>query len=192
MGIAILSGVIASLESSIDRRPLPKWESHTPGTLTPTTTEPLDLSTPTRFIACVSRQESVKTLNETFSALPRTVEVVASRNLEAVQQSTVVLLWYAHILPLCLIPAHPIKYSCKPQLAHSILTAPGIREALEGKLLISILAGVTLSQLNDWVPPSTKVIRAMPNTPCKVRRFSCSLLPSMLILAYTPWLNVDT
>jgi pyrroline-5-carboxylate reductase len=97
MGIAILSGVIASLESSIDRRSLPKWESHTPGTLTPTT-ESIDMSTPSRFIACVSRQESVKTLNKTFSALPRAVEVVASRNLEAVEQSTVILLWYASCL----------------------------------------------------------------------------------------------
>lgn len=44
-----------------------------------------------------------------------------------------------------------------------------MKEALEGKLLISILAGVTISQMTAWVLPSTKVIRAMPNTPCKVR-----------------------
>lgn len=43
-----------------------------------------------------------------------------------------------------------------------------MRDALAGKLLISILAGVTIHQLSDLVPPSTKVIRAMPNTPCKV------------------------
>lgn len=42
-------------------------------------------------------------------------------------------------------------------------------EALEGKLLISILAGVTIRQLAGWVPSSTRVVRAMPNTPCKVR-----------------------
>jgi len=41
-------------------------------------------------------------------------------------------------------------------------------EALEGKLLISILAGVTIRQLTSWVLPSTRVVRAMPNTPCKV------------------------
>ena len=41
-------------------------------------------------------------------------------------------------------------------------------EALEGKLLISILAGVTIRQLTGWVLPSTRVVRAMPNTPCKV------------------------
>jgi pyrroline-5-carboxylate reductase len=58
--------------------------------------------------------------------------------------------------------------SCKPQLAHTILGEAGLKEALDGKLLISILAGVTMAQINAWVLPSTKVIRAMPNTPCKV------------------------
>jgi pyrroline-5-carboxylate reductase len=43
-----------------------------------------------------------------------------------------------------------------------------MKEALDGKLLISILAGVTIAQLSSWVFPTTKVIRAMPNTPCKV------------------------
>ena len=44
-----------------------------------------------------------------------------------------------------------------------------MQEALDGKLLISILAGVTIAQLEAMVLPSTKVVRAMPNTPCKVR-----------------------
>ena len=59
--------------------------------------------------------------------------------------------------------------SCKPQIAQVILSEPGMQEALAGKLLISILAGVTIPQLQSLVLPSTKVIRAMPNTPCKVR-----------------------
>lgn len=53
-------------------------------------------------------------------------------------------------------------------MAHVILSEPSITEALEGKLLISILAGVTISQLAGWVRSSTRVVRAMPNTPCKV------------------------
>ncbi|KAH9900999.1 pyrroline-5-carboxylate reductase dimerization-domain-containing protein [Cubamyces lactineus] len=44
-----------------------------------------------------------------------------------------------------------------------------MREALEGKLLISILAGVTIAQLEAMVGPTTRVVRAMPNTPCKIR-----------------------
>jgi len=54
-------------------------------------------------------------------------------------------------------------------MAHSILTQPGIVDALRGKLLVSILAGVTIFQLTGWVHSSTKVVRAMPNTPCKIR-----------------------
>ncbi|KAF8521206.1 pyrroline-5-carboxylate reductase [Hysterangium stoloniferum] len=50
--------------------------------------------------------------------------------------------------------------SCKTQLRD-----------LEDKLLISILAGVTISQLKTLVNPSTNVYRrnAMPKTPCKIR-----------------------
>lgn len=62
-----------------------------------------------------------------------------------------------------------MKHSCKPQLASTILAEPGIKQALQGKLLVSILAGVTIAQLKDMVDPTTNVIRAMPNTPCKIR-----------------------
>ena len=61
--------------------------------------------------------------------------------------------------------------SVKPQMAQSVLSDAGMVEALEGKLLISILAGVTMSQLRALVKPSTRVVRAMPNTPCKVPVF---------------------
>ncbi|KAF7440386.1 delta 1-pyrroline-5-carboxylate reductase [Pleurotus ostreatus] len=149
MGIAILSGVVASLEPHRNKSDFPKWESHTPGTLTPVNTP--DVTVPTRFIACVSKEQSGKKLTATFANLGRQVEIVVSNNLWAVQQADVIL--------LC----------CKPQLAHTILEEPGMRQALDSKLLISILAGVTLSQLNEWILPSTTVIRAMPNTPCKIR-----------------------
>ena len=59
--------------------------------------------------------------------------------------------------------------SSKPQVARSILSEEGMASALEGKLVISICAGVTLAQLRSWVPESTTVVRAMPNTPCKIR-----------------------
>lgn len=60
------------------------------------------------------------------------------------------------------------QYSTKPQVAKAVLSEPGIKEALAGKLLISICAGVTIDQLESWTTPTTTVIRAMPNTPCKV------------------------
>jgi pyrroline-5-carboxylate reductase len=52
----------------------------------------------------------------------------------------------------------------KPQLAKKVLTAPGLADALDGKLLVSICAGTRLSQLHAWVPGAS-LIRAMPNTP---------------------------
>lgn len=63
-----------------------------------------------------------------------------------------------------------VCYSCKPQLAAHLLLAPGMSEALEGKLLISILAGTTISMMREWVPESCTVVRSMPNTPSKVSR----------------------
>jgi len=157
MGIAITSGVLASLDS---RSPLhgltsgqPKWESHTPGTATPTNIADDDPTLPSRFIACVKREESARTLREKFLAVVGgdAVQVTVGQNVSAVQQSDVVL--------LC----------CKPQVAYPILNEKGIKEALKGKLLISILTGVTIAQLSNWVYPSTTVIRAMPNVACRIR-----------------------
>jgi len=96
MGIAILSGVIDSLDPPVFRKlnGLPKWESHTPGTLTPV--GPSDASVPSRFLACVSQTETAAKLRKVFDdlgGLGTTVEVLASKNLEAVQSADVVILW---------------------------------------------------------------------------------------------------
>ena len=56
--------------------------------------------------------------------------------------------------------------------------------ALHEKLLISILAGVTITQLRNWVTHETKVIRAMPNTPSKV--LVCYISRIYLFLAHVP------
>lgn len=94
MGIAILSGVIASMESITGPHdfPKPKWESHTPGTSTPVDS-PSDPSLPRRFIACVNRRETASKLTSTFSGLGHPVEVVAGQNLKAVQEADVIILW---------------------------------------------------------------------------------------------------
>jgi pyrroline-5-carboxylate reductase len=66
----------------------------------------------------------------------------------------------------------------KPQMVQKIVKEEVVLQALEGKLLISICAGLTISTLKEWLP-KTAVIRAMPNTPCKIR---CG----MTVLAYRP------
>ena len=98
MGIAILSGVIDSLDTpSIFRDGFPKWESHTPGTLTPDRSlDNQDNSIPSRFLACVSREETARKLKNIFGDLGQlgsAVEVFASNNVEPVQSADVVLLW---------------------------------------------------------------------------------------------------
>ena len=95
MGIAILSGVIASMESSVKPIASNKWESHTPGTQTPTGAPVHTL--PGRFIACVNRRETAAKLQVTFSTLGHPVEVVAGQNVKAVQEADVVILWLADL-----------------------------------------------------------------------------------------------
>lgn len=97
MGVAIISGVLASLDAKAATSLLPsaKWESHTPGTLTPRELE--DESLPSRFLACVSREESAKKLRGVFHSpsgqrYPQ-VEIVKSQNVHAAQSSNVVILW---------------------------------------------------------------------------------------------------
>jgi pyrroline-5-carboxylate reductase len=55
----------------------------------------------------------------------------------------------------------------KPHEVAAALDDDRMREALAGKLVISIAAGVRLDQLRGWLPGSG-VIRAMPNTPCLI------------------------
>lgn len=63
--------------------------------------------------------------------------------------------------------AEMVVLTVKPQRIHKVLLLPGIVDALAGKTVISIAAGVTLTQLAGWLPASA-VIRAMPNTPCLI------------------------
>ena len=92
MGTAILSGVIASLDSKSSPISLPKWDSHGSGTTTPVS--PLDESTPGKFIACVSREEGAAKLRKKFVlGSENRVKVVVGRNVEAVKEAEVVLLW---------------------------------------------------------------------------------------------------
>lgn len=55
----------------------------------------------------------------------------------------------------------------KPQRFAKILEDGAVAKALDGKLVISIAAGITLEQLSGWLPGS-KVVRAMPNTPALI------------------------
>ncbi len=60
-----------------------------------------------------------------------------------------------------------VVLAVKPQILREVV------EALCGtwrqeQLVISIAAGITLTDLEAWLPPGTPVIRTVPNTPCLV------------------------
>lgn len=63
--------------------------------------------------------------------------------------------------------AEVVLLAVKPQIIDEILDE--INPVMEGKLLISIAAGITTEHLETNLPQSCRVIRVMPNTPALVR-----------------------
>lgn len=71
--------------------------------------------------------------------------------------------------------ADVVVLATKPQVAHQALSDEVV-QALEGKLLISICAGLSTGKLAGWAPEAA-IIRAMPNTPCIIREGMTVLCP---------------
>lgn len=169
MGIAILSGILSSLqEMQLPKPPQPSAS----GTSTPLYNE-LPTRLPSRFIACVRRPESAKKVRSALGAYPGAVKVVHGENVTATEQADVILL------------------ACKPYMVGEVLSEPGMAEALRGKLLISILAGVSAEQIDKILRPEgqgaagetdeegrCQIVRAMPNTASLIRE-------SMTVIAST-------
>lgn len=102
MGLAVLDGVLDSLESR-DLRVSSmgaegskrKYEQHAEGTVTPINV-PEDYL-PSKFFACVNRKERVEDLQKTFlekGGRRGEVKVLAKQNIHAVRESDVILLGY--------------------------------------------------------------------------------------------------
>jgi len=75
--------------------------------------------------------------------------VYTATNIEAAQSADIVL--------ICV----------KPQIAEIILTEimPVLRQ---DQLIISVMAGTTIAQMEEWTQHKTPIIRVMPNTPLRV------------------------
>ncbi|KAK3177019.1 Pyrroline-5-carboxylate reductase [Lepraria neglecta] len=153
LGIAILSGILSSLSS------LKTPARSTSGTTTPS--EDLPPRTPSLFITCITRPQSAKRIKAELSHLTDALSILQNENVRGVREADVVLL------------------ACKPYNLLAVLQEEGMKEALQGKLLISILAGVPVSQIedtiygvgsNDSLPPDPavdgrcRIVRVMPNT----------------------------
>ncbi|KAK5663989.1 hypothetical protein OQA88_202 [Cercophora sp. LCS_1] len=149
MGIAILSGILSSLHDLQTQPPTPSPS----GTSTPA--EELPTRLPTKFIACVRRPESAKKLKAAFAPYSTSsVTITTNDNVSAARKADIVLL------------------ACKPYMFTDILSAPGMAAALQGKLLISILAGVNVPQIAEVLggaDTTTTIVRAMPNTASLIR-----------------------
>ena len=158
MGIAILSGILSSLNDISSSKP-----GSASGVSTPQIQEEVPSRLPSNFIACVRRHESAKRVASALLGLSDNVKITEGRNVEAVRESEVILL------------------GCKPQMVKDVLSEPGMADALKGKLLISICAGVTVDQIQGYLdgplPKSDSavegrpctIVRAMPNTASLIR-----------------------
>jgi pyrroline-5-carboxylate reductase len=147
MGVAIISGI---LESII--HPGSTSASSSSGTSTPIPIANITHRMPNKFAACVKRDESARNLRHIFDH--NLVNVLSRKNVQGARSADLILL------------------GAKPNMCKEILTEEGMKEALDGKLLISIATGVTIAQLREWCPENTHIVRAMPNVPCKVRALS--------------------
>jgi pyrroline-5-carboxylate reductase len=146
MGVAITSGILETIMNPIPI--LNGGPSSSSGTSTPTLIASLTHRMPNKFIACIKRPESARNLRRIFNNNP--VQVLCRENVKGAKAANLVLL------------------GAKPNMCKEILTEDGMKEALEGKLLISIATGVTIAQMREWCSESTHIVRAMPNVPCKV------------------------
>lgn len=167
MGIAIMSGIMHTLDD-LARGQTPYLHSPAATSIPATPLENQPQSLPTRFIACVRRPQSAARIKKAVATFNTPCAVYINENVRAVSEADVVLL------------------GCKPQMFREIVAQEGIRAALEGKLVISILAGVTAEQLvsaiyseDDTTELSRRcrVVRAMPNTASLVRE-------SMTVIAH--------
>lgn len=137
---------------------------------------------PTRCFACIRRPESAAPISK---ALPlhaidqKIVTILIGENVRAVREAALVLL------------------TCHPTSMRSVLSAPGVAQALQGKLLISLLGGVSVAgiaaTLNSACPQDTDpekkyyVMRAMSNVAAAIGRamtvisdYSTSIPPHLL------------
>jgi len=82
---------------------------------------------------------------------------VATSNLELIDQSSVVVV------------------AVKPQVLQSILSPLSEAFNIKKPLIISVVAGITVSSIEQWLQGEHAVVRVMPNTPALVGMGACGL-----------------
>jgi pyrroline-5-carboxylate reductase len=113
-----------------------------------------------KFIACIQSEDSKSRLSKVFEECDYRPEIMVGNNLLGAEQGDVVF--------VC----------CEPSAMHKILREQGwrMRQALEGKVLISVIGGMSVEDIldaingDDYVLGRVEhVVRAIPNVAAAVR-----------------------
>lgn len=102
-------------------------------------------------------------VSASLSAHRNSLKIIQDDNLQGVREGNVVVL------------------AVPPSAAGDVLSVSGMREAMEGKLLVSILAGITIDQIEGMLYGDAsggrsdtvngcKIVRVMPNTACAIQQ----------------------
>ncbi|KAJ3955699.1 hypothetical protein N0V92_007781 [Colletotrichum tropicale] len=114
-----------------------------------------------RFIACTKTSRSAGMLSEALGEDAGRVKVIHGESVKAAEEAGIVILGF------------------KPYMAAGVFDTPGFLDALEGKLVVSMLAGLTVKELNelalsnDVEKKSKRCIhftRALPTVACRYRQ----------------------
>lgn len=104
------------------------------GILTAAFTNPTDPKPISQFIACTKSASSAERIKAAIGPAHRDIiKVVSGQNVQTMRESDVVIL------------------GCKPFMADEVLRENGVREALAGKLVISMLAGQSCENLTQMI-----------------------------------------
>ncbi|RKF53947.1 Pyrroline-5-carboxylate reductase [Erysiphe neolycopersici] len=143
LGTAILHGILSSIFSSdqCSDSEIPKLS---------------------RFIACVRQSHSVERIKKVLGpALSKHVEIEQQQQQHPDNRNN---------LPSLVAKADYIILGCKPNMVSNILSLSGMSDAINGKILISICAGVTTGQIKDYLNSECSIIRVMPNVAASVKQ----------------------
>ncbi|KAI9742557.1 MAG: delta 1-pyrroline-5-carboxylate reductase [Claussenomyces sp. TS43310] len=112
---------------------------------------------PSRFIACNRSQSGTAKVLKVLGHYKLDLKTVRNENVAACKEADIVLL------------------GCKPYMVNDLLAVEGMRDALEGKLLISVCAGVPVEQMEKALYGGSSEDHAETSRRCRLVR----VLPNM-------------
>ncbi|CAI7621471.1 unnamed protein product [Penicillium glandicola] len=117
-----------------------------------TSTESTSTNLISRFIACTKTANSASRLKTTIAPEHQElIKIVSDQNVQTMKEADIIIL------------------GCKPFMAEAVLSEEGVRDALAGKLVISMLAGQSCQTLTGLINPDPSaadppyLMKAIPN-----------------------------